>query len=180
MILVDGPLDGEQQCVYQLNTTPGSVLSFNVDNFQVFHPDSDGTLVLDMGIQAQYALVGPGPDPNPGAPNFDTWTASYIFQFVAESYFPPVPPFLPEPPPTPLPDVFVALEADTGMEIDADDPTPGLFMTGETTLEVDGEVTPIQSSVVSMSAITVLTTEQDFRSLAVLTGESDMEVTPDP
>ena len=180
MILQGGPLDGEQQCIYQLNTDPGSVLFFSVDNFQTFHPDSGGTVLLEMGLQVEYALVGPGPPPNPGPPDFDTWDTSWIFSFVEESYtYPPVPPFLPPPVPLPLPDVLVYLEGDTGMTINADDPSPGVYMTDTvTSMEIDADVESIQWAYVSMTGETGLTADAvNFDTQVALEGDTSMNVT---
>ena len=46
MILAGGPLDGEKQICQALNTAIGSIIFFNVPNYQVFH--TDNVTVLDL------------------------------------------------------------------------------------------------------------------------------------
>jgi hypothetical protein len=161
IILHDGPLDGEQQCINELNTSPGSVLFLSVPHYQVFDPASDGATVIDLGIQASYVLKGPGPAPNPGPPNFDTWSTSWILEFVPQSYvYPSVPSTLPPPVTMPLPNV-VTMEGDTAMTITADDPSAGVPMEGDTGMEIDADTQPYQWGAVAMTVVTVMTVDGD-------------------
>ena len=171
MILQDGPLDGEQQLVLDLPTAPGSMLTFTMPNYQFF--DDTGDTVIAQGLQVVYAFLEQGPAPVPPA---DTWDTSWIYEF-AEEFFIPPPPFVPVPQPPQLPQL-VSLEGDTGMVINASDPIPGVQMTGETDLEVDGDVTPqVGDATVTMSATTVLTAEQDVNS-QFLSAQTNMIVSP--
>lgn len=172
MILQDGPLDGEQQLVLDLPAV-GNDMVINLPNYQTFDPD--GETVTGMGLQVTYVVVEEGPPPNPT--QGDTWDSSWILEFVEESFVQPPPPVIPPSPPQQ--EQLVFLEGDTGMVVNADDPSPGVQMTDTvTTMEIDADVTPmVGDAYVFMSAVTVLTAEPDTDSF-FMSGESHMQVTP--
>lgn len=176
MVLEGGPLDGEEQLVNQLATDPGTVLWLSVPNYQSFH--EDGETVIGLGCQAEYALVGQGPPPSVG----DTWDTSWVYDYVSESFVAPIPPFIEPPPSAQLPDVFVGLVSesfltilDTGVDVE-----PGVQLVGESSLDVDADVTtPPPPITVDMEAVTVVTVDADVTTWTVdLTGESNMTVDP--
>lgn len=174
-----GPLDGERQVTYQLNTAPGSVLFISLDHYQVFDPNSGGTVIIDQGITVEYALVGPGPPPNPASPVFDTWDTSWIFSFVPQSYVTPPPPITPPVQPPQVVPLLVYLEGDTSMTINADDPSPGVYARAFTTMEVDADVESFQWAAVTMTGETVLTADAvNFDTTVALEGDTSMNVTP--
>src|SRR5262252_2560139 len=150
MILQGGPLDGEQSLVQDLPRTPGSILTFNVPNWQTFAPD--GATLRGLGLQVQYALVGQGPPPV--VSNGDTWDTSWIFSFVAESFIPPPAPITPPiVPPQISPSVWMA--ANSGMNIDVtsyDPSSPGVWMTdSDSELDVEADTQAVGWSSVSMT-----------------------------
>jgi hypothetical protein len=83
MILQGGPLDGEHQIVESLPNAPGSTMFFSIPTYQFF---DQGGNVVDRGLEVTYSYLSPGPPPD----DYDTWNASYIFNFVGEEvYIPP-------------------------------------------------------------------------------------------
>jgi hypothetical protein len=151
MMLVGGPLDGEQQIVEAINETIGSLMNFNKPEYQTFAPD--GTTIITLGLSVQYAVASQGPPPNVAAG--DTWDTSWYLDFVAESFVVP-PPFIGVPPVIPdTPAVFMS--AITGMIVNANDPNPGVWMYDTTTTLVVVAVTQsVAYATVSMSAVTTL------------------------
>lgn len=174
MILQGGPLDGEQSLVQCLPTTPGSIMTFNVPNWQTFAPD--GYTLIGYGLQVQYSLIGQGPPPVPA--NGDTWDSSWIFGFVPSSYIaPPAPITPPITPPSLSPAVWMS--ADTGLIVNADDPSPGVWMLDtQSSLYVEADVTATGWASVSMEADTTLIGfPVDWSTYSVaLTGETSMMV----
>lgn len=151
MLLQGGPLDGERQIVEALPTDPGSLMVFNIPNWQTFAPD--GTTVVDLGLEAIYSYLQPGPPPVPA--NGDTWDSAWVYQFAEEIYVAPPAPISPPVVPGNLVNgqVFLALNANLAV---AATTIPGAQFLAETHLDVDGTVTPFESAQVTMSAVTVL------------------------
>jgi hypothetical protein len=132
----DGPLDGEVQLVANLPTAsdPGSLLAVSLPTYQTFA--EDGTTVIDLGLQADYLLVGQtavDTDENWGA---DMPDSAWIYSFAGEVWV-PRPPFVPEPPLPAPPDTTVLMDAEAYMEVDPMEPVAGVVMVGESGLEVD-------------------------------------------
>lgn len=171
MILQGGPLDGEEQLVENLNTTPGFEMQFVLENFQTFGPD--GESVAGLGLMAVYAYLGPGDAPGAG----DTWTSSSIYEFTGEYYIPQPPPLEP---PTPLPmPPAVFMNVGSSLVVNANDPSPGVQMTGETDLEVTADATAVGYASIAMTAETVMSiTRQVWQNSVAMTATSNMNITP--
>jgi len=171
MILAGGPLDGEKQICQALNTAIGSIIFFNVPNYQVFH--TDNVTVLDQGIEVEYQLASQGGPPGTN----DTWTTSWNFNFVPESFVPPPPPVGP-PGVLPLPPIQVGMSATTSLTV-VGDWTPGVAMSDSvTSMEVDGDVTAYQDSgAITMEADTYMTVATDWAVNSVLMGDSSTSLT---
>lgn len=178
LILQDGPLDGEQQLVLDLNTTPGYEMTFNLPNYQTF--DDNGTTVLAQGLVAVYSYLGPGPDPDTSAG--DTWTSSSIYEFTGEYFIPLPPPLYPPgegPPPLPVPPV-VFMSGDTILAVDADDPLPGVQMVGSAGMVVVGTSTSVGYATVFMVAETVMIVfRQPWQNTVRMSAVTSMNVSPD-
>jgi len=153
MILQDGPLDGESQIVEVLPTDPGSVMVFNIPNWQTFAPD--GTTVVDLGLQVIYSFVRQGRPPNPGDPDFDTWDTSWVFEFAGEEYVPPPPPITPPVVPGNLVNGQVAMFINGNLAV-VFSTLPGAQFVAESLMDVQGAVTPFQTAQVIMQAVSVL------------------------
>lgn len=175
MILQDGPLDGEQQVVENLNTTPGWEMTFNIPNFQTF--DAAGHSVVGMGLVAVYSYLKPGRAPNPGPPNFDTWTTSWIYEFTGEYFIPQPGPIVP-PGPQPLPPA-VFMNALSSMAVNANDPSAGVQMSGEGVMEIDATTTSVGYASIAMTAETTMVIfRQTWGNSIAMSASSSMTVTP--
>ena len=173
MILHGGPLDGEEQICQALNTTPGSIIFFNVPNHQYFAPN--GTTVIDTGIEVEYALGSPGPPPVPA--NGDTWDTSWNFTFVPESFTPLPPPVTPIYPV--VPDLTVTMTVESTMGVTGDW-SPGVAMSDSvTSMEVDADTTGfVDANAISMEADTYMTVSTDWWVNSIsMTAEGSMNVT---
>jgi hypothetical protein len=155
MILQGGPLDGEKQVTLDLNTNPGYNMQFSLSNFQNFHPD--GVTVASQGLTAVYTFLGPGPAPNPGSPDFDTWDSSWIYQFTGTMTIPPPGPITPPTiPPQPTPAMFMNVNSGLTVDVSSYDPTsPGVQMVDWSHLHVEGTWTSFDYATVAMSGETV-------------------------
>jgi hypothetical protein len=174
MILQDGPLDGEQQLVEDLNTTAGYEMQFNIPNYQTF--DAAGESVVGMGLIAVYVYMGPGPDPVPA--NGDTWTSSSIYEFTGE-YFIPAPPPLVPPSPEPLPPA-VFLNSLSTMTINANDPAPGVQLSALAAMEVDASTTTIgYASILLVGETTMIIMRQSWGNTVTMAAQASLQVTPD-
>ena len=160
MMLQGGPLDGEEQVVLNVPRTPGATMFFNIPSFQTFGlvpsgefgdntfgsgvfggSDDDFVVALiGLGLQATYAMLAQGPGPDDG----DVWDTSWVFGFAGDVFTPP-------PPDVDIPVIpsggVVFMNAETGMEIDADDPSSGVWMEADASMEVDATVAPPDQSV---------------------------------
>jgi hypothetical protein len=177
MRLQGGPLDGEQQIVEMLPTTPGAQLFFNIPNYQTFDPSAPTETVIGVGLQAYYSLVGPGAGPGTG----DTWTSSWIFSFTGEAYVPTPPPLYPSGgPPTPPPLVWIMMSATTTLVPDSLPITTSsaVVLVGESAIDVEALVTSFQYGVVAMTGESVLTTQFDWQPQVAMTGNTAMTVDP--
>jgi hypothetical protein len=177
MILQDGPLDGEEQVVLGLNTTPGYNMQFNVPNFQTFH--TDGTTVVAQGLVAVYTFLGPGRPPNPDPPDFDTWTESWIYEFTGEMTVPVPPPITPPTEPPQLsPAVFMG--ANTTLVVNANDASPGVFLVGNAGMVINAVTIPVNYASIALIAETYLIAAgSNYHAQAVtMAAQSGMTVTP--
>lgn len=171
MILQDGPLDGEEQLVENLNTTPGFQMQFDIPNYQTF--DEAGNSVVGMGLVAVYAYLGPGGAPQAG----DTWTSSSIYEFTGEYFVPPPGPIPPQPP-LPIPPA-VFMNALSGMTVNANDPSAGVQMTGESDLAVEAGTTSVGVGTVVMTSETVMIVMgQPWQNVVTMSATSSLTVTP--
>jgi hypothetical protein len=148
MILQGGPLDGDEQLVLDLNTTPGYEMQFNIPNYQTFAPD--GESVVGLGLVVVYSFLEAGPGPVVG----DSWTSSSIYEFAGEFFVAP-PGGVTPPSPMPLPPA-VFMNVLSGMTINANAPSPGVQLAGVAGLEVAGTGTSIGSTTVFLVAETVM------------------------
>ena len=166
MILAGGPLDGEKQICQALNTAIGSIIFFNVPNYQVFH--TDNVTVLDQGIEVEYQLASQGGPPGTN----DTWTTSWNFNFVPESFVPPPPPVTPTYPPIPTLYVLMA-DSVTSMTV-VGDWSPGVTMSDSvTSMEVDADVVAYQDSgAIAMEANTYMSVDSDWSVNTVVMADS--------
>jgi hypothetical protein len=173
-----GPLDGVIQVVEMLPITQGDELFFSVPHYQAFDPNQPDTEVLiGMGLQATYALAGPGPNPGPG----DSWVSSWIFDFTGEAY---VPAPAPLPPPGPLPPVALTqvwMAATTTLVPDTIPVTsePVVTLVAESDLDVDAEVTPVQAGVVNMTGETVMSVTPDWTPQVFMNAQSSITWPPE-
>jgi hypothetical protein len=176
MILQDGPLDAEQQMVEMVPTTPGSQLGFNIPWFQTFDPDADAEVVMGLGLQAVYTLVGQGPAPNP---DVDRWDTSWIFEFAGD-VFVPTPEALPVPPNPQVDVAQVWMSAETSLVPDTLPITtsPVVVLVAESAMDVEATTTPTQAGVVVMTGETTMPVTPDWSPLVTMNGQSSMEVDP--
>lgn len=173
MILQGGPLDGEQQLVENLNTTPGYEMQFDIPNYQTF--DADGESVVGMGLVAVYAYQGPGPDPG----GSDTWTSSSIYEFTGEFFVQPPGPVTP-PGPQPLPPA-VFMNVLSGLTVNANDPSPGVQLVALAGMEVDAIATSVGYASVALTAETVMIiTRQSWQNVVTMSASTGMNIFPDP
>lgn len=178
MILEGGPLDGSYQVVENLNTAVGTLVRFNVPNYQTFDPDQEAEVVLSQGLQAIYALVRQGPLPDAVGNNplwGDNWAFSWIFGFTGEAYVPP--PSTPlEPPPTQV-WTWVIMGATTTL---VPDTMPILTypvvttMTAESGMYIVATVQPYAYGVVAMTGESVMTVEPDWWPQVNMTGTAGL------
>jgi len=173
IILQGGPLDGEQQIVLDLNTTPGYQMLFSLPHYQVFA--SDAQTVNALGLQVIYAYVGPGPGPGGG----DTWTKSGIYQYVAgTSTAPAPPPITPGVPPQQGPAIWMGVNGT--LTVNANDPSPGVQLFGEGDMTVDGTQIAVDYATIGLIAETSMSiTRADWGATVAMTGTTSMTVTPD-
>lgn len=174
MILQGGPLDGEEQLVLDLNTTPGYQMQFDIPNYQTF--DESGDNVTGLGLVAVYAYLEPGPGPG----SSDTWTSSSIYEFVQEYFVPQPPPLYPPgegPPLIPLPPV-VFMGALSSMTVNANDPSAGVQLVGEGDMTVVGIGTSVDYATVALSAETsLIVTRQSWQNTIAMGASTTMTVT---
>jgi hypothetical protein len=174
MILQDGPLDGQEQLVLDLNTLPGYEMQFNLPNHQTFGPD--GESVVGMGLVAVYSYQGPGPDPVPA--DGDTWAWSSIYEFTGEYFIPQPPPLYPPgggPPVIPPPPV-IFMGAQSGMTVDANDPSPGVQLAGEGAMSVDGLVTSFNYATVALLAETSMSiSRQSWQNVVAMSAQTSLK-----
>lgn len=173
MVLQGGPLDGQEQIVQMLPTTPGAQLFFNIPNYQTFEPNTE--TVIAVGLTAYYALVGQGAGPGIG----DSWDTSWIFDFTGEAFVPAPPPLYPpgQGPPTAVGVFMVAsttLVPDS-LPITITSPVT-VMMTAETAMAAEGLITPFQYGVVAMTGETTMPVTPDWQPQVGLTGESDLDI----
>jgi len=174
MRLKDGPLDGERQVVLDLNTTVGWQMRFDLPNYQTFAPDNQTP--IQLGLVAIYALTGPGPPPNPGAPDYDTWDTSWVYEFQEEVWV-PRPPIITPPVPPQLPPAVIMVVGST-LTVNADDPSPGVQMVGEGDMEVDAIATSVDYATVAMVGETSLSVvRQDFDTHIIMAASGSLTVT---
>ena len=172
MILQGGPLDGEQQIVENLNTTPGYQMQFVMPNHQIFGTAGSG--VQALGLTVIYAYSGPGPGPGAG----DTWTTSSIYQYViGTSSAPPPAAITPGPPPQQGPAVWMGVSGN--LTVNANDPSPGVHEVGESAMWVDGTQTSVGYATIGLTAETTLSvTRQTWQNYITMAGSTSMSVTP--
>jgi len=172
MILQGGPLDGEQQIVENLNTSPGYQMQFIMPNHQIFGTADQS--VQALGLAVAYAYMGPGPGPG----GSDTWTASYIYQFVVgTSSAPPPPPITPGVPPQQGPAIWMGVNGN--LTVNANDPSAGVRMVGEGDMTVDGTQTSVGYASIAMLVVTTMSvTRQTWQNVVTMAGSSSMTITP--
>lgn len=182
MILLDGPLDGEDEVVEMVPTAPGSQLLFNIPHFQTFDPNAPDEVVIGLGLQAVYAFVGPGPPPDP---DVDRWDTSWIYEFTGEAYV-PTPPDVPTPPNPPVDVAQVWMSATTTLVPDTIPiiTSPVVTLVAESGMDVDATTTPTQSAEVDLSGESVMTVIPDWNPTVVLQATTGLgisaDITPGP
>jgi hypothetical protein len=175
MVLQDGPLDGEEQTVEMLPTTPGSQLRFNIPWFQTFDPDADEEVVIGLGLQATYTFVGQGSAPDPD----DRWDTSWIFEFSGEVFVPTPPPVVVPPfPPVDVAQVWMSAESFLVPDTLPITTSPVVVLVTESRMHVEATTTPTQAGVVVMTGETTMPVTPDWSPLVTMIGQSSMEVDP--
>jgi hypothetical protein len=174
MIMEGGPLDGEEQVVQQCADTPGQTMTFFQPSRQTF--DQDGNVVA-VSLQSTYAVVQEGRPPKPG----DVWDKSWVLTFVGQEYpnygYGPI---QPSPPHTDIPGPQVFMLAGTAMIVNANDPTPGVFMEADASMTVEGDVQPYVTASVSMDMVAYMTIDGDSTPNRMdMTASTSMVITPD-